>query len=70
MVDFQNFRFIFALTGNYNARLFADQAQKPASPSFGVAQDGPELVEGPKLGGMRASAGGPKVRSRGFHSQA
>jgi hypothetical protein len=69
MGDFQSFRFIFAIGANYNARLSADQAQRPASPSFNVDQDGPEFVEGPKLG-MRASAGGPKVRSRGFHSQA
>jgi hypothetical protein len=56
MGDFQSFRFIFAIGANYNARLSADQAQRLASPSFDVAQDGPELVEGRKLGGV--SAGG------------
>jgi hypothetical protein len=69
MVDFSEFSLYLRLDANYNARLSADQAQRPASPSFNVDQDGPEFVEGPKLG-MRASAGGPKVRSRGFHSQA
>jgi hypothetical protein len=68
-VDFLEFSLYLRLLANYNARLSADQAQRPASPSFDVAQDGPELVEGPKLVGMRASAGVPKVRSRGFHSQ-